>query len=49
MNIAPYPFTKHLNKYEFTSIGKRHVRKVVIFDVVSDPDQYFDFFIKRKF
>jgi hypothetical protein len=41
MNIAPYPFVRIIgNRYEFTSTGKRHVRKVVIFDVVSDPDLY---------
>lgn len=41
MNIAPYPFVRIVgNRYEFTSLGKREIQKVVEFVLIEEPNVY---------
>jgi hypothetical protein len=41
MNVAPYPFVRIVrNRYEFISVGKRDVQKVVEFTRLAGPSGY---------
>lgn len=41
MNIAPYPFVRVVgNRYEFTSVGRREIQKVIDFTLLDDSDLY---------